>query len=503
MKNEEIPPGAVKKVVIAGGGTAGWMAATTLATHFGKLLDITLVESEEIGTVGVGESTVPPLTVFHGLLGIDEQHFMRECAATFKVGIWFENWGRIGDQYVHPFGRHGEPTWVAEFHNFWLHARAQGLKVPIGEYNYEWMAAMKGRFAKRENPRINYAYHFDAALYARYLRKLSEPRGVKRVEGKIKTVRTHAQSGFVEALELVDGRIIDGDFFIDCTGFRGLLIEGALQTGFEDYAQWLPCDSAVAFQTIVEAPAQPYTACYAHTAGWRWNIPVQHRVGNGVVFCSRYMSDDEARHLLVTDSGGQPVKEPWLIRIKAGRRRKAWNKNVVAFGLASGFVEPLESTSIHMIMSACVRLAQQFPFSGIKQSIVDLYNARAKDEIEQIRDFVCMHYYCTQRDDSAFWRDCSKMEIPDSLRARIDMFREAGYLFQNGNELFQVASWTAVLTGQNIEAKNYHHYALLDEKNVKAHMAKIRADVARVVNALPLHADFVKQYAGASADAWK
>jgi tryptophan halogenase len=503
MKNEEIPPGAVKKVVIAGGGTAGWMAAATLSTHFGKLLDITLVESEEIGTVGVGESTVPPLTLFHGLLGIDEQHFMRECAATFKVGIWFENWGRIGDQYVHPFGRHGEPTWVAEFHNFWLHARAHGLNVPIGEYSYEWMAAMKGRFAKRENPRINYAYHFDAALYARYLRKLSEPRGVKRVEGKIKTVRTHAQSGFVEALELVDGRIIDGDFFLDCTGFRGLLIEGALQTGFEDYAQWLPCDSAVAFQTIVEAPAQPYTACYAHTAGWRWNIPVQHRVGNGVVFCSRYMSDDEARHLLVTDSGGRPVKEPWLIRIKAGRRRKAWNKNVVAFGLASGFVEPLESTSIHMIMSACVRLAHLFPFSGIKQSMVDQYNVRAKDEIEQIRDFVCMHYYCTQRDDSAFWRDCSKMEIPDSLRARIDMFREAGYLFQSGNELFQVASWTAVLTGQNIEPKNYHHYARLDEKNVKARMAKIRADVARVVNALPLHADFVKQYAGASADAWQ
>ena len=227
--------GAVKKVVIAGGGTAGWMAAMTLSTHFGKLLDITLVESEEIGTVGVGESTVPPIVAFHNLLGIDEKHFMTECAATFKVGIWFEHWARIGDQYIHPFGRHGQATWMAEFHNFWLHAQARGSQVNIGEYCYEWLAAMKGRFALRENPRINYAYHFDAALYARYLRKLSTPKGVKRVEGKIKQVRTHAQSGFVESLELEKGQIIEGDFFIDCTGFRGLLIEGALQTGFEDW----------------------------------------------------------------------------------------------------------------------------------------------------------------------------------------------------------------------------------------------------------------------------
>jgi tryptophan halogenase len=428
---------------------------------------------------------------------------MRECAATFKVGIWFEHWGRIGDQYIHPFGRHGKSTWMAEFHNFWLRAREQGSKVPLGEYCYEWLAAMKGRFAIRDNPRVNHAYHFDAALYARYLRKLSEPKGVKRVEGKIKTVRTNAQTEFVESLELQDGQSIEGDFFIDCTGFRGLLIEGALHTGFEDWAHWLPCDSAVAFQTIVEEPAQPYTACYAHTAGWRWNIPVQHRVGNGVVFCSRYMSDDEARHRLVTDSGGTPVKEPWLIRIKAGRRRKAWNKNVVAFGLASGFVEPLESTSIHMIMTAAVRLAHFFPFTGVKQSMVDQYNDQSRREIEQIRDFVCMHYYCTQRDDSPFWRHCSKMEIPDSLRRRIDLFREGGYLFQGEGDLFRVDSWIAVLLGQNIEPGTYHHFARTNDKDVKEYMAKHRAHVAQIVNALPMHADFVKQYAGASADAWK
>ena len=354
MNMAEAAPGAVRKVVIAGGGTAGWVAAASLSKYFEGLLDITLVESAELGTIGVGESTVPPIVAFHRALGIDERDFMRECAATFKVAIWFENWGRLGDWYLHPFGRHGQPSSMIEFYHFWLHARAQGHKAPLGEYCYEWLAAVKNRFALRENPRVNYAYHFDAALYARYLRKLAEKRGVKRVEGKIKTVRTRPADGFVEALELESGQMIAGDLFIDCTGFRGLLIEGAVQSGYEDWSDYLPCDSAVAFQTRVDQPAAPYTACYAHTAGWRWNIPVQHRVGNGVVFCSRYMSADEAKALLIKDSGGTPVKEPWLIRIKAGRRKKAWNRNVVAFGLASGFIEPLESTSIHTITTAAM-----------------------------------------------------------------------------------------------------------------------------------------------------
>jgi tryptophan halogenase len=496
------PPDAVRKVVIAGGGTAGWMAAITLSTQFSKLLDITLVESEEIGTVGVGESTVPPIVAFHKLLGIDERNFMTECAATFKVGIWFENWARIGDQYIHPFGRYGESTWMAEFHNFWLHSRAKGSQVPLGDYCYEWLAAMKGRFALRENPKINYAYHFDAALYARYLRKLSEPKGVKRIEGKIKDVRLK-NSGDVESLELADGRLIEGDLFIDCTGFRGLLIEGALKTGFEDWNHWLPCDSACAFQTIVDRPAEPYTACYAHEAGWRWNIPVQHRVGNGVVFCSRYMSDEEARAKLIADSGGRPVKDPWLIRIKAGRRLKAWNRNVVALGLASGFVEPLESTSIHMIMTAAVRLAHHFPFSGVTPSIVDRYNELSRYEIERIRDFVCMHYHFNERDDSQFWKDCRKIEIPDSLRQRVDLFKQAGYIYKVDGELFTVDSWISVMLGQRIQPGAYHHFAKVNDRELKEYMAKHRAQVAQVVNALPLHADFVKQYCNASPDAWK
>jgi tryptophan halogenase len=380
---------------------------------------------------------------------------------------------------------------------------AKGSQVNIGEYCYEWLAAMKGRFALRENPRINYAYHFDAALYARYLRKLSEPKGVKRVEGKIKQVRTNQQTGFVESLELEKGQIIEGDFFIDCTGFRGLLIEGALQTGFEDWNHWLPCDSAVAFQTVVDEPAKPYTACFAHEAGWRWNIPVQHRVGNGVVFCSKFMSDDEARHRLVTDSGGTPVKDPWLLRIKAGRRKKAWNKNVVAFGLASGFVEPLESTSIHMIMTAAVRLAHFFPWNGVNQPMTDRYNELSRYEIERIRDFVCMHYHYTEREDTAFWRHCKNMEVPDSLRERVELFKQGGYIYKVDGELMTVDSWISVMLGQRIKPGTYHHFARANDRELKEYMTKHRMHVAQIVNALPAHADFVKQYAGASPDAWK
>jgi tryptophan halogenase len=503
MQNAESAPKApVRKVVIAGGGTAGWVAAMSLSKQFGELLDITLVESEEIGTIGVGESTVPPIVAFHRLLGIDEREFMRECAATFKVAIRFDDWGRLGNWYLHPFGRHGQSTWTADFYHFWLHARSQGHKVPLGEYCYEWLAAVKGRFALRENPRINYAYHFDAALYARYLRRIAEKNGVQRVEGKIRQVRTRAGDGYVESLELEDGRVIAGDFFIDCTGFRALLIEGALATGYDDWSNYLPCDRAVAFQTIVDEPPQPYTACYAHTAGWRWNIPVQHRVGNGVVFCSRHMSDDEARALLIKDSGGRPVKEPWLIRIKAGSRKKAWNKNVVAFGLSAGFIEPLESTSIHLIVTAATRLLQLFPFDGMAPALVNHYNDQARYEIERIRDFVCMHYHFNTREDSAFWKECREMQIPESLRQRVALFRDGGHAYNRDGELFTVDSWISVMMGQDIQPRTWHQIARRDDRQLKEYMTQYRAKVADTVNALPPHAEFVKQYCAASEQAW-
>ncbi len=505
MQNAETAPvtgKAVKKVVIAGGGTSGWVAAMSLSKYFEGLLDITLVESEEIGTIGVGESTVPPIVAFHRALDIDERDFMRECAATFKVAIWFENWGKVGDWYLHPFGRHGQPTKMIEFYHFWLHARQKGLKVPIGEYCYEWLAAVKNKFALRENPRINYAYHFDAALYARYLRKFAEKRGVKRVEGKIKTVRTGGD-GSVEALELESGQVIPGDLFIDCTGFRGLLIEQALHTGYEDWSHWLPCDSAVAFQTRVDKPAAPYTACYAHTAGWRWNIPVQHRVGNGVVFCSQFMTADEAKALLVKDSGGTPVKEPWLVKIKAGRRKQAWNKNVVAFGLSAGFIEPLESTSIHTITTAAMRLINLFPFDGVNDQLRNRYNELTRFELERIRDFVVMHYHYNQREDTPFWKMCREMEIPDSLRERVELWREGGHVYSRDGELFTVDSWISVTMGQHIMPRTYNHFASVSDQELKAFMASYRTQVAQVVNALPEHGEFVKQYCGASETAWQ
>ena len=496
-------PGTVKRLVIAGGGTAGWMTATAMAINFNDLLDITLIESEEIGTVGVGESTVPPLVAFHGLLGLDEQHFMRTCAATFKLGIGFENWGNIGDRYIHPFGLIGKPAWICEFQHFWLRSREQGSDVPLGEYCQEWLAAKEGKFGKSAQPKLNYAYHFDAALYAKYLRKICEARGVKRVEGKIRTVQQHATTGFIESLTLDSGKTIEGDLFIDCTGFRGLLIEQTLHTGYEDWSHWLACDSAAAFQTITNTPPAPYTGAIAHEAGWRWNIPLQHRVGNGVVFCNRYMSDDEAIAKLVKDSGGTAVRDPWLLRLRPGRRRKAWNKNVISVGLASGFVEPLESTSIHMIMTAVVRLMHMFPFNGIMQPFADRYNDLARAEIEGIRDFVVLHYHATQRDDSRFWRYCRGMEIPESLARRIDLFRKGAYAYFVEGELFRVDSWISVMLGQGIVPETYHRFAQVNDKELFGFLAKHRAETAQAVAKLPSHQEFLREYCGASTTAWE
>ena len=494
----------VKKVVIAGGGTAGWVAAAALSQQLGDLLDITLIESDEIGTVGVGESTVPPMRVFHKLLRIDEQEFMRATAATFKLGILFENWAKIGDRYIHPFGRHGQATWLGEFHHFWLRSRETGSTAELGEYCTEWLAAQEGKFATSPQIDINFAYHIDAALYAKFLRKLAEGRGVKRVEGKIKSVRQNADSGFIESLLLDSGQCVQGDLFIDCTGFRGLLIEQSLHTGFEDWSHWLPCDSAVAVQTESTEPPMPYTSAIAHEAGWRWNIPLQHRVGNGLVYCSRYMSDEEAKNKLLREVAGKPVKQPWLIRIRTGRRRKAWNKNCVALGLASGFVEPLESTSIHMIMMGVTRLMQLFPFSGIRQSFVDQYNDETRVEIESIRDFIVLHYNTTQRDDSPFWRYCRNMEIPESLARRIRLFREGAHAFQVEGELFRVDSWTEVMLGQGIMPEHYHHVArTMGDAELSQLLASLGTSIRQTVARLPSQQAFIEQYCKASSAAWE
>jgi tryptophan halogenase len=493
----------VRRVVIAGGGTAGWLAAAALSHQFRGILDITLVESEEIGTIGVGESTIPPTRTFHRLLKIDEQEFMRATAATFKLGILFEGWRTPQDRYFHPFGITGKSTWACEFHHFWLHSLTKGIQSELGDYCLELRAGMAEKFATSPQAEINFAYHLDASIYAKFLRKFSEGYGAKRVEGKIKQVKQNAESGFIEALVLESGQPVEGDFFIDCTGFRGLLIEQTLHAGYEDWQKWLPCDTAVAVQTESTGPAVPYTRAIAHEAGWRWRIPLQHRVGNGLVYCSRYLSDQDATDKLLRDVEGKAIIQPRVIKFRTGRRRQVWSKNVLALGLASGFVEPLESTSIHLIMTGVTRLIHLFPFAGVTQSFVDQYNDEARVELEKIRDFIVLHYHVTERDDSPFWRECRDMEVPETLSRRIQMFKDRGHAWQADGELFRVDSWTHVMLGQGIMPEHYHYTTkAMSDQDLERFLNGLRTSVGRAVERLPRHQDFLDQYCKASSEIW-
>ncbi|GAA0325438.1 tryptophan 7-halogenase [Sphingomonas oligophenolica] len=491
----------VRKVVIAGGGTAGWIAAAALVKQLGGLLDITLVESDEIGTIGVGESTIPTTRSFHALIGVDEQEFMRATQSTFKLGIAFENWGAIGDRYIHSFGLIGKSTWMADFQHFWLQARADGTAGDLGDYCFELQAAEANKFATGEQAQINYAYHLDATLYARYLRKLSEPAGIKRVEGKIKEVRQNPETGFIQALVLESGQFIEGDLFIDCTGFRALLIEQTLETGYDDWSHWLPTNSAYAVQTNSTGPAIPYTRAIAHEAGWRWKIPLQHRIGNGLVFSSEHMADEDARALLLREIDGEPLFDPRLIRYRTGSRRKVWSKNCLALGLAGGFIEPLESTSIHLIMNAVTRLMKSFPFNGFDEALIERYNAMSRAELEGVRDFIILHYKLTERDDNAFWRRCRTMDVPDSLAIRIAMFRENAQAWQASEDLFRADSWVQVMLGQRVWPRGYHHVArMMPPGRLRQVLADLKASITSTVAAMPSHQEFLNRYCSATAD---
>jgi tryptophan halogenase len=486
---------SIKKVVITGGGTAGWIAAAALSKQLGPLLDITLVESDEIGTVGVGESSIPPIRSFHKLTGIDEREFMRATQACFKLGILFENWGEQGDSYIHSFGQIGKSTWMGDFQHIWLQAKARGLAGDLGDYCYELQAAKMWKFATSAQANINYAYHLDASLYARFLRGLSEANGVKRIEGKIAQVHQHSDTGFITALSLESGQVVEGDLFVDCTGFRGLLIEQTLKAGYEDWTHWLLTNSALAVQTESTGPAPPFTRASAHDAGWQWKIPLQHRVGNGLVYCSEYLSDNEAHTRLLNNLDGKTLTEPRLIKYRAGRRRKVWDKNCVALGLASGFVEPLESTSIHLIMTGVIRLMQLFPFNGINDSLVNHYNDQSRMELEKIRDFIILHYKLTQRTDSPFWQRCRDMAIPDSLTHRIELFRDNAHAYQLADELFRIDSWVQVMLGQRLEPKGYHHLArLMSDKQLSQSLEALKSSIAKAVHRMPNHQDFVDSY---------
>ena len=490
--------GAKTRVVICGGGTAGWLAATALSQQLGPLLEITLVESEALGTVGVGESTIPTVRAFHTLAGVDERDFLRAARATFKLGIAFEDWGAIGDRYVHSFGEIGRSTWMGGFQHMWLQARADGLKAPLGDYCFELRAAEENRFETGERARLNYAYHLDAVAYAAFLRQLSEARGTKRVEGRIAEVR-HAH-GLIEAVRLEDGRELAGDLFIDCTGFAALLIGKALGAGYEDWSQWLATDSAVAVQTTTTEPARPYTRAIAHRAGWRWKIPLQHRVGNGLVYQRAEMSDSEAHALLMGGIEGDAVTEPRVIRYVAGRREDVWRGNCVALGLSSGFVEPLESTSIHLIMIGVTRLLQMFPFSRPSPALAKRYNDLARGELERIRDFVVLHYHLTRRDDSAFWRRMRAMEVPETLRERIALFCERAHAYQGEADLFRVDSWVQVMLGQGLEPLASHRMgALFQPQQLRQALGDLERGVAQAVARLPQHQAFLDRYLAEAA----
>jgi tryptophan halogenase len=430
---------------------------------------------------------------------------MRATQATFKLGIAFEDWARLGDRYIHSFGQVGRSTWMGGFQHFWLEARTQGLGGPLGDYCYELKAAEAQKFETgKEPPGLNYAYHLDATLYGRFLRRMAEQAGVRRVEGKIASVEQDAQSGFIAALTMDSGARVEGDLFVDCTGFRGLLIEQTLKAGYEDWSRWLPTNSAIPAQTASVGPPVPYTRAMAHSAGWQWRIPLQSRVGNGLVYCSDHMSDDEACALLLGRIEGEvltPVP-PRVIRYLTGRRRRTWDKNCVALGLAAGFVEPLESTSIHLIMIGVTRLMQLFPFERPDEALRDRYNALMDEEIERIRDFIVLHYKLTERTDSPFWDRCRQMEVPDSLAHRIELFRAEAHAYQAPGELFQVDSWLQVMLGQRLEPRTHHRMAaLMPPAQLAGALLDLKSNIDRAVARLPSHQAFLDAYLGAPAAA--
>lgn len=485
----------IKKVVIAGGGTAGWMAAAAFAKLIGKNLEVVLVESDEIPTVGVGEATIPTLHIFHQLLGIKEQDFMAATNATFKLGISFENWRDVNKDYIHSFGFLGQGCWAAGFQHFWLKGREQGIAADLGDYVPEHLGAREGKFAVLAGQDLNHAYHLDAGLYAKYLREISEKHGAKRIEGKIAKVNLSPESGYIESLTLASGQVIDGDLFIDCTGFRGLLIEDALHTGFDDWSHLLPCDSAIAVQTKTVGNPVPYTRSIARDSGWQWRIPLQNRTGNGFVFCSKYMSDDEAKKTLLDNIEGERLNEPRVIKFKTGQRRKYWNKNCIAMGLSSGFIEPLESTGIHLFQRAIVRLLLMFPSQGINQSDVDEYNSQTKEEAENIKDFIILHYHLTDRKDTPFWRYCRSMDVPDTLKHRMKLFKESGQVFKKDEELFGETSWIQVMMGQGLMPEQYHPIVdMMGDDELRDFLQNIESGVRKKVKNWPDSNDFIKHY---------
>ena len=479
-----------------------------LFRSLGPAWHITLVESDEIGIVGVGEATIPPIKLFNKVLELDEDEFMRETQGSFKLGIEFVNWGHLGHRYIHGFGQIGQELWTTDFHQYWRKMWLAGKAADLGEYSISRMACRAGKFMrpamdmpKSPLSQIVYAFHFDASLYAKYLRKHSEARGVQRIEGKIRNVPLRAHDGFVEAVELENGQRVEGDLFIDCSGFRGLLIEQALRTGYEDWTHWLPCDRAMAVPCERVPDVTPYTRSTAHRAGWQWRIPLQHRTGNGHVYCSKHISDDEAAAVLLGNLDAAPLAEPRIIPFVTGKRHKTWNRNVVAVGLAGGFLEPLESTSIHLIQTAIGKLVTFFPDSSFSQPDVDEFNAQMDFEFTRIRDFIILHYKLTERVDTPFWRRCKEMEVPESLTRRMELFRRHGRIFREASELFTEVGWLQVMHGQGLTPEAYNPLVdVFPEDEIKKFLDGIDDVIGRCLDVMPTHADYIAQHCAARSN---
>lgn len=490
----------IERLVILGGGTAGWMSAAMLGKLFGDKIAITLIESDEIATVGVGEATVPVLHIFNRLLGIDENEFVRATEATFKLGIKFENWGKLNSAYFHPFGQYGDNFDIAPFYQYWLRLHFAGMDNSLEQYSLCTVAAANNRFTRppTQDPRTiwstySYAFHFDASLYAKFLRNFAEQRGVKRIEGKLNHVSLDETSGFVKSLKLENGIEVSGDLFIDCSGFRALLIEGALKTGYEDWSHWLPCNSALVVPSESSGTFVPYTRSLAHTAGWQWRIPLQHRTGNGHVFSSNFMSENAAEQLLLDNVDGKALASPRLIKFVTGKRKKSWNKNVVAIGLSSGFLEPLESTSIHLVQTALAKLVNWFPDKDFDETSIDQFNHLHALEVERIRDFIILHYAMTERNDSEFWNYCRTMPLPDDLKRKINTFKSSGRLIELPGDFFKEASWLAVLLGQGVVPKSYDPVAAFyDEDRLKKIMGEMSAFVRNTVSTMPTQEQYIQ-----------
>jgi len=488
----------IQSVVIVGGGTAGWMTAALLSKLFGRLLSIRLIESEEIGTVGVGEATIPQIRNYNGTLGLDENEFIRATQGSFKLGIEFVDWYRKGHSYIHAFGGvGGRDLGLVPFYQYWLKLRQAGKAGELGDYTFNTIAARQNKFMRpldRPNSplgSIAYAFHFDAGLFARYLRGKCENAGVVRTEGKVQDVQLDAESGFVSGLRLDSGEQISGDLYIDCSGFRGLLIEQALKTGYEDWSHWLPVNRALAVPCASSPDFTPYTRSTTRDAGWQWRIPLQHRTGNGYVYCSDHISDDAAADTLLANLDGAALADPRPLRFVTGKRKQFWNKNVVAIGLASGFMEPLESTSIHFVQSSLAKLVEYFPTKQFDPVNIGEYNRQVQFEYERSRDFIILHYKANQR-DGEFWRRCRDMPIPDTLAQKIELFRSSARIHREHEELFTEVSWLQVLIGQGVLPRSWHRMVdLLGDQELQHMVESTRAVLQNAAAVLPSHAEYI------------